>query len=374
MPIRILHTADNHLGIKHDRLPDGIRERLVEERIAAIRRLVSTANERHAHFLVVAGDLFDKLSVPGALIGQAVDVLKGFEGEAVLVLAGNHDYCEGPESKLWKTFRRAAEGSAIIALTEQCTMDFHLDEGAVRFHACPCPGKYGSEHLTGWVAGADKPEGMLHIGIAHGNVEGLGLDADQRYFNMTEAQLRSTGVHTWLLGHIHVPAPAPGTVGRPVYFMPGIHTPDSVRCTHPGHAWYIELGTDGTCHHEQLTTGAIRFHRRTATLEHANDILALEQQLAAWDAPNTVLDLQLNGRLDHMLLNQLAGLLERLRTRFLHLTTEVDVEEVLTPAEIAERFPDGTLPHALLTALLADPEHPGDAQVALDIIQDLRRA
>jgi len=102
MPIRILHTADNHIGLSFQRLPERVRERLLEERFAALGRVVDLANARKAHFLVVAGDLFDKLTVSSAQVGRTVDLLKRFEGNAVLVLAGNHDYCEGPDSKLWK--------------------------------------------------------------------------------------------------------------------------------------------------------------------------------------------------------------------------------------------------------------------------------
>ena len=245
MSLRILHTADNHIGLSFNQYPE-VQKHLIEERFASLERMVAIANERKAHFIVVAGDLFDKTNVTKAQIERAVKTLGKFEGEAVLVLAGNHDFCEGPDSKLWKQFRTAADGGCVLALTVPGTKDFESDDFRVRFHACPCPSKHGKQHTIGWVADEVKPADMLHIGIAHGNVEGLGLDADQRYFNMAESDFRNAGLHTWLLGHIHVPAPAPGTTGKPLYFMPGIHTPDSVKCSHPGHAWWIEMDADGS--------------------------------------------------------------------------------------------------------------------------------
>lgn len=372
MSIRILHTADNHIGISFPRYPDDVRERLLAERFEALERLVTTANEREAHFFVVAGDLFDKLSVSAADIKRTVEVLKRFEGEAVLVLAGNHDFCEGTDSKLWKTFRKAAEGTNVMALTEIRTHNFNVDDQQVRFYACPCPTKKGKEPMTGWVADEPKDEGILHIGLAHGNVEGLGLDADQRYFNMTEAGLRAAGLLTWLLGHIHVPAPPPSTTGTPVFYMPGIHTPESVKNTHPGHAWWIEMEPDGACKHEQLTSGAIRFIRVKEVLEHANDIDALKQKCAKFDAPNTMLDLQLTGRLTAEGTAALNALESELEGRFLHLSTDREIAEVLTAAAIAASYPDKTLPNALLSALLADEEHPGDANLALQLIESLR--
>jgi exonuclease SbcD len=374
MTLRLLHTADNHIGLSFNQYPEAARERLIEERLASLERLVTTANERKADFFVVAGDLFDKTTVTKAQVERVVRILAKFEGEAVLVLAGNHDFCEGPDSKLWKQFRAAADGSRVLALTEPGTRDFESDDYRVRFHACPCPSKHGKQHTIGWVADQEKPSDRLHVGIAHGNVEGLGLDADQRYFNMTDSDFRKTGLHTWLLGHIHVPNPAPGTTGRPLYFMPGIPTPDSVKCSHPGHAWWIELDADGSCRHEQLTTGAIRFVRLFPDLQHASDVLELRAQCESLDAPNTVLDLQLSGRLREEEVAELNAMLGEISPTCLNFSQERNIAPVLDASAISKRFPDGTLPGSLLHALLADDAHPGDAHLALDIIETIKKS
>lgn len=374
MSLRILHTADNHIGISFAQYPDAVRGRLLEERFTALERIVATANGRKAHFLVVAGDLFDKQTVTKRMVERAVAVLARFDGEHVLVLAGNHDFYEGGDNKLWRWFRDAAEGSCVLALLEPGTKRFACEDAEVCFHACPCPSKHGEGHVICWVTGAEMSEGLIHIGLAHGNVEGLGLDAEQRYFNMAEQDLRAAGVHTWLLGHIHVPSPAPGTTGRPLYFMPGIHTPDSVKCTHPGHAWWIELESDGTCRHELLTTGGVRFVRLRRELEDAGGIAAMQTECAALDAPNTILDLQLSGRLKDGEMSELAQWLEQIKTGFLHVTHDLDIAAVLDASAIAAKFPEGTLPHTLLHGLLAEESHPGDAHLALEIIESLKRA
>lgn len=373
MSLRILHSADNHIGLSFNQYPETARERLIEERYAALERMVTTANDRKAHFIVVAGDLFDKTTLTKAQIERAVKILGKFGGEAALVLAGNHDFCEGPDSKLWKQFRAAANGSCVLALTESGAKDFEFDDHKVRFYACPCPSKHGKEHTIGWVAGEEKPSGMLHIGIAHGNVEGLGLDADQRYFHMADSDLHKAGLHTWLLGHIHVPAPAPGTTGRPPYFMPGIHTPDSVKCSHPGHAWWIEMDADGSCRQEQLTTGAIRFIRLNPDLRHTHDIADLRKTCESMDAPNTILDLQLTGRLRENEIDDLNAMLNGIGPTFLNFSQDRNIAAVLDAAAIASRFPEGTLPGTLLQALLADEAHPGDAHLAFDIIESLQK-
>ena len=98
MSLRILHTADNHIGLSFNQYPEAARESLIEERFASLERMVATANERNAHFIVVAGDLFDKTTVTKAQVERTVKALVKFDGDAVLVLAGNHDVCEAPDS------------------------------------------------------------------------------------------------------------------------------------------------------------------------------------------------------------------------------------------------------------------------------------
>jgi DNA repair protein SbcD/Mre11 len=372
MPIKIIHTADNHLGISFKHYPDEVRKRLLQERLDALQALVDEGNRRKADLFVVAGDLFDKVSVAKTVVDEAVNVLKRFDGEAVLVLAGNHDYYEGSESTLWQRFNKAAEGTSVQALLECSPERFEIDGQEVIFYPCPCPSKYGTEPMTGWVNEVDKKEGAIHIGIAHGNVEGLGLDADNRYFNMTERGLREAGVHTWLLGHIHVASPAPAITGRQTFYMSGIHAPDSVKSTRPGHAWYLEIEADGSIRHESLQPGRVSFKRITRELRHANDIEALKQECERLKLTETVLDLQLTGRLNKEDLAQLTAMLDDLRKRCLHLSDDRDIHPELDAAAIDALFPKETLPHRLLNALAADDEHPEDVQLALGLIQELR--
>jgi len=376
MTIRIVHTADNHIGITYQRFKGdaNVQKRLVAERGAALGRVVEEANRRQAHFLVVAGDLFDRPTVPDGEIKAVVETLAGFAGVAVLVLPGNHDFYEGPASKLWQTFATAAGNREIHVLSEPRVESFDVDGQAVRFYPCPCPSKLGEESLIGWVAQASKDAGAIHLGIAHGNVEGLGQDAQGRYFNMRQEDLRAAGVATWLLGHIHVPFPAPGSGGRPAFFMPGIHTPDSVKCGHRGHAWCLDVTTEGVAAFEQLVTGAVRFVRLEAAVRTAADVAAIEARCRELPATDTVLDLQIGGRLKADDRQALEALVDELRGRFLTVTYEPTVAHELTAAELAEKYPSDSVSHRILAKLLDDPEHPDAAWLAHELFQEQMQA
>jgi hypothetical protein len=131
------------------------------------------------------------------------------------------------------------------------------------------------------------------------------------------------------------------------------------------------MDADGTCRHEQLTTGAIRFVRMNPDLQHANDIRDLRAKCDSLDAPNAILDLQLTGRLREEEIAELNAMLGDITPAFLNFSQERSIASVLDAAAIAKRFPEGTLPSALLQTLLTDETHPGDAHLALDIIESL---
>ena len=377
MPIRIVHTADNHIGLPFRQYPPDVAEQLVEERFLALERLVAEANRREAHFFVVAGDLFDSPRVKAGDIEKAANVLRAFDGEAVIVVPGNHDHFANAETELWKRFRKATEGDARIDLLVDPAVKLYVVDGqSVHFFPCPCPSKTGAEPTIGWVAeAAGQIAGGLKIGIAHGNVTGLGLDAEGRYFNMEPADLEAAGLATWLLGHIHVPFPTVESGEQSPYFMAGMHTPDSLKCRHAGSAWSIECAGDRVTRYERLTPGKIAFQRLTKELLSADDVADLVQRCEALDATSTILDLQLSGRLSAAERALLMAEIDRLRPEFLNLTDDLgDIHDRIDAAQIEERYRSGGLAQRLLTALLEDTDHPDAATLAHQLIEEVSRA
>ena len=376
MPIRIVHTADNHLDLPFKQYPAEVASRLIEERFLALGRLVAVANERNAHFFVVAGDLFDSTRVKVGDIDKAAAVLRGFDGVAVIVVPGNHDHYANSETEVWRRFRRATEADARIdLLVDPAVKSYDVEGQAVHFFPCACPSKTGAEPTIGWVAEAAAQHATgLKIGIAHGNVTGLGLDAEGQYFNMEPAALEAAGIATWLLGHIHVPFPTSESGERSPYFMAGTHTPDSLRCRHAGSAWSIECDGDRVTRYERLAPGEIAFRRLTQELLSADDVAGFVRTCEALDAGSTVIDLQLSGRLSAAERTHLTAEIDRLRAGFLNLTEESDIHDRIDAAQIEREYRSGGLAQRLLTALLADTDHPDAATLAHRLIEEVSRA
>lgn len=369
MSIKIMHTADNHIGIEFRNQP-ALRDRLKQERLDALRRIVVEANARNCHFLVVAGDLFENINVPQRLVNEVCVMLRSFSGE-VLVVPGNHDYYEGVESRLWRYFTEAATGSNIHLLVRHEPETFQADGRNVIFYPCHCPSKHGQEHVIGWVTDLPKASEALHIGIAHGNVEGLGRDDEGNYFNMKPEELRSAGVHCWLLGHIHAPSPQPGYVGKDLFFMPGTHSPEHVKRTTEGYAWSIDIDDEAVVRFERYRSGGMRFQRVERQLHSLADIASLSQALDHPEKGITMLDIRLAGRLSEDEIAELLGLEEELKSKYLHVNLTSDIVKRIDAVQISAEFPDDTYPQWLLSRLSEHPEDTQALQLAYDIIKSM---
>lgn len=88
--MRILHTADWHLGDRLGRIDRTLDLRLAVERVARI------CEERAVDVLLIAGDLFSELSRPDALRASIEHLQRTFEGfllrgGTIVAITGNHD-------------------------------------------------------------------------------------------------------------------------------------------------------------------------------------------------------------------------------------------------------------------------------------------
>ena len=200
-PAKFLHAADLHLGAPLKSLGDLLdaetHERMVALVNTAFSRLVDIAIAEEVDFVVLAGDVYDNADRdPGA----RRRVLTGLRrltdaGIRVFMVHGNHD----------PLTRDVAEGS--------------LPEGVVVFPA----GRLGSEVVTMRngvdvvVAGVSYGKieetenlvplfadltGRTIVGVLHTNVGGNALHGN--YAPSSVAELESSPVHYWALGHIHM--------------------------------------------------------------------------------------------------------------------------------------------------------------------------
>ena len=153
--------------------------------------------------------------------------------------------------------------------------------------------------------------------------------------------------------------------------MPWIHTPDSIKSTHLGHAGLIEISESKAFKYEQLTPGGIQFVRISDSLTDSDDVEKLSLRCDGLDLKNTILNFQLEGRLDEEGKKAFKDLCIQLSGECLHFSDDSIIATVLDAAAISAKYPDGTIPNSLLLDLLNDQEHPEDAQIALEIMESI---
>jgi DNA repair protein SbcD/Mre11 len=373
MAIRILHTADLHLGMKFvGRYPPEVRDRLVKARFETLGKLVEIANAEGVDLFVIAGDLFHDQNVARRDIRVAADTLGRFTGRLILVLPGNHDFLQEGESLLWGRFQETA-GDRVMLLTEPNPYTLADYDLPVVIYPGPCTAKHSQTNAIDWIQSGSKEPDNWNIGLAHGSLEGVSPDFQGDYYPMTPEELRGAGLDLWLMGHTHnrVPDVDQGRESRILFSS--TPEPDGFDCHHPGHAWLIELNNNRSLSYRSIATGRHRFSVQDVVLNSEDDLESLRNRFGQLDPERDLVKLALKGRLPAELYDERGALLEELKQTVLHL--EPDFTELfrrITSDDVDREFTEGSFPHRLLALLVQVGGDPRALQLAYDLIQEVR--
>ncbi|MBW1953490.1 MAG: DNA repair exonuclease [Deltaproteobacteria bacterium] len=373
MALRLLHTADLHLGMKFaGRYPPEVRERLVQARFETLGGLVETANAAGADLFLIAGDLFHDQNVALRDIRAAAQALDRFLGRAVLVLPGNHDFLQEGKCPLWDRFQEYA-GDRVVLLSEPRPYPLADYDLPVVIYPGPCTAKHSSENAIGWIRQRAKDLEGWHIGVAHGSLEGTSPDFQGNYYPMTRKELERTGLDLWLLGHTHLRVPDLDQGRDSRILIPATPEPDGFDCRHPGHAWLIELQADGSLFYRSLVTGRHCFSVQEAEVSSEDDLNLLRARFQRFNPECDLVKLFLRGYLPGELYDRRGTLLEELRRQVLYLEPDFTALYRRIGAEDIDReFTEGSFPHRLLTRLAQAAGDPRALQLAYELIQEVR--
>jgi exonuclease SbcD len=406
MSLRVFLTADLHLGMKFAQYP-AAHAALEEERFLCLERIVAEAATRRCDLLVIAGDLFHRVSMSKRDTERAAQALRAFPGKCVAVLPGNHDYYSS-DDRLWPWFRDKS-GDSILFLDQQRPYSLRGYEIDACMYPGPCLSIHSAASAVGWVRDAARDETFSHrIGIAHGSLEGVSPDFNESYFPMKAADLLSYGMDAWFLGHTHARYPERPSRQDRIYY-PGTPAPDGFDCTHAGSAWLIELGDNKEVSAQPVSTGGIRFVDRTLEVKGGEDLAALEEaygvlaervrpsgragtpalaygvlaeRVLPYDGPDqsaeyggaakkTLLRLRLTGRVTREILSRIGPLRARMAERLMHLELRTeDLQEEITREAIDREYSVGSFPHSLLSQLAEEGE-PEALRIAHELLQEL---
>jgi DNA repair protein SbcD/Mre11 len=377
MPIRglkILVSADIHLGMKYGAYEE-VQSELSNARFDTLHRLIESANREHCDLFIIAGDLFDRISVSKGDIGRAFEILGEFTGNALVVLPGNHDFITDektpPWSELYGDAARAADVIQLAAEKKIYSLKEHFDL-PVRIYAGPCNAKHSGDNSISWIREAEKNPNELNIGVAHGSVEGLSPDFSQSYFPMNKAEIERCGLDIFVVGHTHIKYPqspeASGTL-----FIPGTPEPDGFDCSHGGTAWLLEIDERKQLDSRVLDTGSFKFETHTYEVNSEADIEVLRRKFRTDGNSKLLMKIKLRGMLQRDAYSAAIQFVDELKQSILFVKEDIsELSEEITLQMVKEEFADGSFPFELLSSLIEDGDRPA-VQTAYRMIQDMRR-
>ncbi len=369
--LRIFHTADIHIGMRFSNYPDSVRQKLVAERFEVLDRMVSMANDEHCQLFVIAGDLFEKTAVLSGDIDRVLRSMGKFDGDCIVILPGNHDYDNG-ESELWKKISEK-RSDRMVLLNEARPYPLQPFGVDACIYPAPCDRKHSDKNNVGWIRNLNSmPEAKWKIGVAHGSLEGVSPDLDNRYYLMKQAELDSLNMDLWLLGHIHLPFPSQDMAGKGKLFISGTPEPDGMDCRHAGNAWIITLSDDGNVDGRMIETGKYRFYDETAVIRNEEDFRSLDKRYSGIIPERALVRLTLCGHLERSTFINRHELLKPLMDRFLYFTyADSSLMPRITHEEIQSQYTEGSLPSRFLQHLLETGDEMA-VQEAYELIQEVR--
>jgi len=373
MALKILHTADVHLGMKFTRgyEPD-LRENLIAARSEVIGRLVQHANDRECDLFIIAGDLFHNANPSTQEISAASSALANFRGQ-VLILPGNHDYYDEAPNALWERFSHEMSENASLLSKQEATI-VEVADSKIALYPGPCYSSHSSENAIGWVKQArENTEVDVHIGVAHGNLEGVTPDFNQEYFPMTQAELRDSGVPLWLLGHAHIRYPDVDQGSDELAIYASTPEPDGFDCRHAGSAWIVTVENDGSNTLEAVQTGKYQFHELAKQVNNEEDLEKIKKEISKFDPSRDLVKLKLSGRLASGAFDSISEVIKALEDEVLYLESDLSgLLRQITQKDIDRGFTQKSFPHRLLSALAEDEDDALALQFAYELIEEVQ--
>ncbi|OWZ83534.1 metallophosphoesterase family protein [Natranaerobius trueperi] len=371
--LKVFHTGDNHLGMTFSgrNYSKDLRNQLRQARFDNLQKLVTIANEEKCHLFIIAGDLFHRPNVSNKRVIETVRILSEFNG-CVVVLPGNHDYFHS-ESNLWNTFMEHTPEHVLVLkdLEPYSLEEFGLN---IVLYPAPCNDKWSCENKIGWIEEHTRSNDLWHLGIAHGSVKGISPDFDERYFPMSEEEIRKTKLDHIFLGHTHLPYPEKSIVDLSSvgFSYAGTSEPDGFDCNHPGYARLTTFNEDRITS-QCIETGEFRFKELDLEIDKVEEIEEINLNNIT-DSPSEKLLLKINitGAISREEYRELTASIENLRTKALHLDVNLDnLQFEVTKESIADEFSEGSFPYMLLNRL-AEKDDRTALQLADELIGRVR--
>jgi DNA repair exonuclease SbcCD nuclease subunit len=299
--LRLLHTADVHLGARHADLGEAATAQR-ERQFAAFKAAVDLAIEEKVDVFLVAGDLFDSNTQPKRSVDRVAAELARLAKAKIrtVLVPGTHDCYD--RASIYRAYDlKALAGSTqdddLVTVVTPDTPAVALPTCDVVVHAVVFPTKRAPHspirdvHVT---PGAE-PIATWHVGAVHGALA-IPDRTDRDEVVVTKEEIAATGLDYLALGHWH--SSQKGRAGATTYAYSGAPEPVAVDQDGAGNVLLVtleEAAGKKSVKVEERRVGRTRFERLdidAGRLKGQPDLIA---RLAAKADPDVVLEARLTG-------------------------------------------------------------------------------
>jgi DNA repair protein SbcD/Mre11 len=374
--LRLLHTADVHLGARHTDLGEQAAAHR-ERQFAAFRAAVDLAIAEKVDAFLIAGDLFDSNTQPRRSVERVVAELKRLVEAKIrtVIIPGTHDVYD--RSSLYRVHDVAAlagsgEDDDLVTVLTPDTPSVHLAACDVIVHGPVFASKRAPHSPLRDLKVTAGNGATWHVGMVHGSLA-IPDRTDRDEVVFTREEVEATGLDYLALGHWH--SAQKGKAGTTTWAYSGAPEPVAVTQDGAGKVLLVELNeVDGkrTVTIDERVVGRTRFAKLDIDASAVMDQPAIVAAIAAKADPDLVLDARLTGvRPDELDLST-DEVEDQLKSSFLKLRVRDQSVPALTQgnlpspdtipgayirnveARIAELEADGTDPSAAEAAELRD--------------------
>ncbi len=277
--IRILHTADLHMGRSFTSWGDQIAVTRRQDLLRTLDQIGRVAIERSTSLVLIAGDLFDVHNPDAMLVATVRGWLTSLMNQRiqVAIIPGNHD-SYWYEHSVYRDHRFPANTTVFTESDCAAPISVQLDGKTVYLYGIAYDHTRGHDPLRSM---ARRTQDGLHIGMLHATVDPpAAFPVAERYLPLRSAQLAATRLDFVALGHIHRSRDFGGPAGI-FASQPGSPEPLALDETGPRTLNLITFD-DGACRVERIPVG-IRQARREqidCNLLPANQVVARLSEMA----------------------------------------------------------------------------------------------
>jgi exonuclease SbcD len=368
--LRLLHTADVHLGARHADLGEQAAAQR-ERQFAAFKAAVELAVAEKVDIVLIAGDLFDSNTQPKRSVERVAGELRHLVEAKIrtVIIPGTHDVYD--RASLYRVHDLAAmAGSAadddLVTVLTPDRPSIHLKSCDVVVHG-PVFAMKRAPHspLRDLNVTADT-SASWHVGMVHGSLA-IPDRTDRDEVVITREEIEATGLDYLALGHWH--STQQGKAGGTTYAYSGAPEPVAVTQDGAGKVLLVDLDVAAgtrTVKVIERTVGKTRFEKLDVDAAHVAGQPDLVKQLLARADPDLVLDVRLTGVRPDELDVSTDEAEDQLRGRFLKLR----VRDASIPALTAGNLPSpDTIPGAFIRNVegrIAELEAEGSKDATLE--------